>query len=217
MQTSLQLDDDLLKDLERVRFVSRNFENLQGLYAAWWGLMALSHLLFKYSGWYLERRTDHTWVQVCGNVLEGLSFLGVIIVPYYIALPRLDDYYRKKFGVVQTKLPPLTFPWLVVMTYSITGFLPLHGGQRAYVVIGLSWFVVGLYRPQMDRMALGIGILAFGALKDFLPPWVISVDLSFAFCGAVSFVAGLLDHRLFVNTLGLAQAPAAAATEVVRS
>lgn len=216
MQTSLQLDDDLLKDLERVRFVSRNFENLQGLYAALWGLMALSYLLFQYSGRYLAR-AHHTWVQVCGDVLEGLSVLGVIAVPRYIALPRLDDYYRKKFGVVQTKPPHLTFPWLVATTYCITGFLPLHDGQRAYVVIGLSWFVVGLYRPQMDRMALGIGILAFGALKDFLPPWVSSVDLSFAFCGAVSFVAGLLDHRLFVNTLGLAQSPAAAATEVVRS
>jgi hypothetical protein len=220
MQTSLQPDDDLLKDLERIRFVSRNFENLQGFWAAWFGLMALISVLVgllmtQLAGvkpaW--EREFDWAFYLIL------FWFSGIILGSYFV-LTRLGDNYRKRYVVVQTK-NPLTWLNLVMLTYGITGFSHLHSGQRAYVVIGLSWFVVGLCRPQMDRLALGLGILALGAFKDFLPPMVGSLDTSFFLCGAVNLIAGLLDHRLLVRTLGSAQAPsaehkAAATAEVAR-
>jgi hypothetical protein len=72
----------------------------------------------------------------------------------------------------------------------------------------------------MSRVALGLGILALGAFKDFLPDLVDLEPFAIFLCGSATLLAGLLDHQLLASTLGAAPAPEfeheAEAAEVAR-
>jgi hypothetical protein len=203
MQTSLRSGDELVRDFERIRFVTRNFHNLQGLWVAWLGLFVVLYevhaVLWSYSIPYQSGLSDDT-----RGILYVIDPI-VMILAFTFVWIRLGVYYRERFGVVQAKSRPGL--GLVFGFFLITSGLPLSAGQRLYFVVGLSWFVVGVCRPQMDRVALGLGILALGALKSFLPDLVDFEPFAIFLCGTATLVAGLLDHRLLVRTLGPALDP----------
>jgi hypothetical protein len=198
MQTSLRSGDDLVRHLERIRFVTRNFQNLQGLWVAWWGLLAVLYVvdtaLWSYSIPYQAGLSYNA-----RQILVDIQPIAAILAFFFVWI-RLGSYYRERFGIVQAKsFPALS---LVLSLCWITSHLPLSDGQRLYFIVGLSWFVVGVWRPQMDRVALGLGILALGALKSFRPDLVDFEHFAIFLCGTATLVAGLLDHRLLVRTLG---------------
>jgi hypothetical protein len=202
MQTSLQVDSGSVRDLDRVRFVSDNFRDLQGLRTVWFGLVAVLLRATDPIAAYLVRMDPaHRHLY---SSFEPALVLSTVIASYF-AFTLVGAWYRNNFAVSPSKRITLSWLELVTLTFGIIGCLRLPTGQWFYLVAGLSWFVVGLWRPQRDRLVLGLGLLALGAFQHFLPPIVGSSSTSLILCGATSLVAGLLDHRLLVSTLGPAQ------------
>ncbi len=226
MQTSLlsATRNDPEKDLERIRFVTRNFNDLRGFRTLWTGLAVLmyglsngdarygdylhdlslkSHGVMRHSGlippnWLLD------WVFYISALADLVLVYGFIPVMFI-----MKNYYRERFGIVTQKRAHVTFLPLLLLTAVISDLLRFQQGANNYAQFGLAWIVMGLYRPQLDRLALGVSLLAIATFQPFLPPLVGNRDISLIVCGTACAIVGLLDHRQLVAVLGHAEVPSA--------
>ncbi len=210
MQTSLSQDLDARKALERSGFIKRNFKDLRGLLTAWMGLACLL-VGICFSSWYSEElgAVGSRAYDVRAYFVFLLAFIGVgmtlLLAPGFWAL---SAYYRGLGLVRPSERRCPSFLTLLIASLILFDFLrPL--GIAIYACFGLPWIAQGLARPQLDRLFLGLGFLAFGAFQSMLAPAAESANLALAVGGAACIAVGMLDHRFLVSALAptLARSP----------
>jgi hypothetical protein len=191
------------KDLDRIRFVTGHFRDLQGLSGAVpVGLMMLS------AGLALIQDTP-----------MSLLLALVASASLVLACPVAGSYYRKRFGEVEprpTKLPVRLhlaeiLPLGLFLLPGIYRFLPTV--QSEYLLFGLmflcGWLQLEHRLEQAYYLVLGgllLGLAAPGGPVALLLPALGRRGFPFLLFGAACVLAGLLDHRLLVRTLGSLEA-----------
>jgi hypothetical protein len=186
------------QDLDRIRFVTSHFNELQGLERVRFGLglMAIGYPLHK--GW---REA----------LLVFLVYLGLVIT-----CTRFNRHYRRVLGVVErpAKNPP---HWIVVVSLSSGAILaaafalsdPLGRVRVGYGAVALfclvTWMNRGCRWFQTHYLLLAIAALGLAAPAGWMgisPPTLANYDFLKFFAGATLTLAGLLDHLLLVGELG---------------
>ncbi len=190
-------------DLDRIRFVTRHFTELQGLrWLVPWGVFLLVGgfrriLPIYYSG-----------------PVFLLSFIGMFCF-LTSGKDSLHSYYRLRFGEVEK--PTTAFKWqsspwfylALILWMGIAFFLhfvfgPCGNAWIPYVIEGLALLGVWTWRGHRSSQShyLMLAALFFGlaapASRSVLGENGVN-DLLF---GTALIVAGLLDHRQLVRTLG---------------
>jgi hypothetical protein len=202
-------------DLERIRFVTRSYLNLQGLRTVvpagvQWIALAM-----------------HSWLGAALGILAGLWMVA-----------GGQSYYRWRFGEVEqsarTRLPDARGWARIAALASLTGILCftvpyLLAGPGAqndpgflrpvrWLAVGAAlliacWAGGGCAREQRYYLALAALLMATSiwlALTDLAYPTLVEAQ---ALSGAAFVVCGLLDHRLLVRSLPRLAEEEATATE----
>lgn len=190
-------------DLERIRFLTRNFRLLQGLrIKVPMGLLLMA----------------------AGTANLGAIPLYVTILLASFALfrsPVAEAYYRRRFGEVERpdrRFLTATRPWAllaaVAFLYGNVAWLLTapHNARPVYVFCGVVliwlWLETGRSRNLHYYPLLGSIILAAGAPNatlGYLFPAMATFMAASISTGAVIVVIGLLDHRQLV--VGMPQLP----------
>jgi hypothetical protein len=181
------------KDLNRIRFVTRNLNELRGLLNAVYGMLLVAI--------------------GCAYELLGRPRGGVLYLPLLLALwgfeRRAKSYYRTRFGEVEPRrnrtsawntnlwVAAALFPasWtpdvptfdstLYIYTLAVLGFLckwAKLGAPRS-----------GIHYPVLGALLFGLAAWSAPAGGGLASAWIL--------CGSAWVLAGLLDHRLLVRTL----------------
>ncbi len=191
--------------LDRIRFVTRHFGELQGL----WVLVPMG-LIF-----------------LGGGLVTFFDSFALFLldVPVFAAalflLSRAKPYYRTRFGEVehQGASPPARFylealvPALgvgFVFFLAVTGSQPFRRMQ--YVLFGsflfFRWLGMEHRLSQGYNLVLGLLLLALAVPDGPAGVAPVHEGMSQILCGLSWILAGLLDHRQLVRTLGrLAASP----------
>jgi hypothetical protein len=184
-------------DLERIRFVTRHFTDLQGLRsAALGGLIVVIGLSESMGG----------ALRIVLALVLGAGSLGLLIFA-----PR---YYRRTFGEVERQPSSprsLLGTFLVFLCFVGVSWLfrSWGEGRNNYIVMGSllvgRWVWLEGRWSQAHSLVLGLlllGIAAPGPSSALFLPALVGSGISEILCGAAMSLDGLLDHRQLVRTLG---------------
>jgi hypothetical protein len=202
------------RDLRRIQFVTRRFNELQGLRQGVGG-----GLLLVAQGVGLA---SHGWLKL---FLQVAIQVGALLLMF-----RMKSYYRHRFGEVevQAKAPlwlrgrrgvallalALILPVAVIMIAAFAGApLPTVSqvtlGRLCSLVIGVGaialWMRQGSHSFRAYYLALGallIFLAAPGPSSDLVFSPAGSGGVGWCVLGACFMLAGWFDHRLLVRTLG---------------
>jgi hypothetical protein len=193
-----------LRDLDRIRFVTRHFQDLQGLRdLVPLGMMslgqALASPLFYFPG------------PTAVRLALGLSFLLAAGLGGTFLTSRSRAYYRRLFGEVEVgrwenlrkSLWGLVPAALALLYLLVTGSLSVPRVQCAGFgsVLLYRWLAMECRRSQIHHLLLGGLLTLLAVLGPGIYPAAEDV-VAYGASGASWIVAGLLDHRLLVRTLG---------------
>jgi hypothetical protein len=209
------------RDLDRIGFVTRHFGDLQGLRC----LVPLGMIWFATG---LARPLLYLPVPaVVVQVVLLFSLVGGAFVAAMLLIFRSPAYYRKLLGEVEVRrettlsmwLPPVVIVVTVLLYLLVTHSLSLSRVQCAMYGLGLLayWFSRECRRSQSYHLLLGGLLIALAVLGPGIYP-AAEQQVADTVGGASWILAGLLDHRLLVRTLGrlpppdLAEAGAAVET-----
>jgi hypothetical protein len=214
--------------LDRIRFVTRHFHDLQGLrYLVPAGLMALSGGLALSRGW--------PWPLLAAALFLAGSLLLLGAKRYYgstygeveraariqpaaapAAVSILGEAGPLRIPEATPLLPRvLLVPWLALSVFTVFQILfwpPWVDSHRAFLsrsiealcgslFLGLWWWRGG--RP-VQGYVLGCGLLLSGlaVLGPRLAPAAVDLRAALLLCGASLFGVGCLDHWQLVRVLG---------------
>jgi len=199
------------QDLDRIRFVTRHFHDLQGLRSKVpMGLLCLVLGL-------LSLANEHVYVPSPGLALLALALLVAGAGASWWMARWARSYYTSRFGEVERREVNPLGPWgrrgAVVLALTLVLFLftlpSPEALTRAYCLIGGAW-ACGLWVRRGSRLCqahyLGFGVLALGlaapvrALDSLVLLLSKNVGLFLA-VGCFLVVTGLLDHLVLVRTL----------------
>lgn len=196
----------MMKDLEKARFITKNYQALQGLV-----LVPLGGFMVIFG---IGRLLGIPGFQ------QGDCSLMLIAFPIVIALTlAARKYYRQRFGEVRRETSKKE-SWLVLgsvggwfllsmLDMTLLGNLPV-----SFTMLGFALFFAMIAYASDGRrlhyyfLAAGLVFIAFLPLLDVVG----KMDLFSGqwhgnlFVGAVLIIGGLLDHRLLVHTLTPAEA-----------
>jgi hypothetical protein len=182
-------------DLERVRFLTRNFKLLQGL------RIKVPVGLFLVATGVAE--------------LVGFRWQSIFLVPVFVlarsAMPAV--YYRRRFGEVERpdrRFFTVTNPWALVAAVmfvlgSFEWLVTAPSVRPIYVLCGVIliwlWFEMGhchylYYYPLLGALVLAVA--APNATFGYLFPNMESLETAAIFTGTMVVLVGLLDHRQLV-------------------
>jgi hypothetical protein len=193
-------------DLERIRFLTRNFRLLQGL-----RIKVPMGLLLMAAG--------------TANFGAFPLYATFLIATFAIFRSAMAEaFYRRRFGEVERpdrRFVTVTRPWAliaaVVFLYGNVAWLIAapHNARPVYVFCGVVliwlWLETGRSRYLYYYPLLGSLILAAGAPNatfGYLFPAMATFRAASIFAGAVIVVVGLLDHRQLA--VGMPRLPRAA-------
>jgi len=188
----------ILQDLDRIRFVTRHFGDLQGLKGMGLGLLFISMGL--------------NWLaKSAGVALSILSML--LLVPAMYLTFRHRSYYRTRFGEIESKVrikDSRLVLWGAAASVLVAVLAIAFGLSRRPVVfsdfpadmmgalfLGI-WCYRGLRPSQGYYLVLGLVILS---APFMLPQWA-NPGMVYVLVGASQMLAGLLDHRQLAQALG---------------
>ncbi len=192
-----------IRDLERVRYVTENYEQLQGLRNVPIGLMVLL------SGVLLTSSIP-SFGPVIGEAFFYLLFIVLIatVLLYFV----IGNYYEHRFGWVQTfslnrkqaiAVAILMVVLVVVGSINLAFQPPIH---MIWLVWGLSVMAVHWRERRFRMHYVVIGALVVGV--SFLPLLgITSVSLPYeaggllVFLGIFYVMGGTFDHLLLVRTM----------------
>lgn len=201
-------------DLERVRFVTENYKNLQGLKMLPTGLMLLVLAAFYW--------LHSLWFAFLGVAL----MLGALWVQ-----PVIGRYYERKFGHVEPRPPMIQrttamvlitifVVFVVLAMLNNTGYVDVSGYINTYIVFPakqqlpvnilllatavmyLISCILGWQKLRFRLHYLVLSVLGVGA--SFLPLFGVltePIEVFFGFCGLIITVGGVFDHLLLVRTM----------------
>jgi hypothetical protein len=196
------------EDLERIRFVTRHYGGLRGLYLVSMGLMFLSRgLLRTLSG-------DFKFLLVFG------LFVGALALWIFARA-----YYYRTFGEVEPRKGSKIFVRLAVFLGAILGVLlgvtilftaagaELNEARLFYTLWGAlfigAWIDRECRRSQSYYLVIGALLLALaapGPVAGFLFPGLANQGVGELCSGSAVILAGLLDHWQLVLLLGASAA-----------
>lgn len=184
------------QDLERIRFVTRYYRDLRGLHLVSSGLLFLSIGL---------ARTRSGTVMLLLNLALCAGSIGLNFFA--------KSYYRRTFGEVERRRWSRTQVNLAVILGAVVvlgSFLvqrKVSEGRFYYALFGAMFLGAWIWRQcrlsQSYYLGLGVLLLALavpGPSAVFLP--ALAATGALIVCGTVLILAGLLDHRQLVRTLG---------------
>ena len=207
-------------DLDRVRYVTRNYEKLQGLKAVpfgllillvFWGVFPLADLLLRGSGLSKEKISS-----IADLVSAGLMIVILLLTSVFYLGAR--DYYRKRYGTVSSLavLPSVRRKILGVAVFLLVvdAFgVPIPDGLPQVSVIPLVFGAALLaaywperrFRAQYLILAVLFMGLAFIPLLviDTIPAnkaWALDSVLAWNVLGLYCVIGGVFDHLLLIRT-----------------
>ena len=196
-----------MEDVERVRYVTRNFEQLQGLRYAPYGLAMvlfgfMSFLWFAPSSGFFDVR-----------LVDDLVFAGLLVVAMVLH-HQVSVYYGRRFGHVRRRSwgekTRLTFVfWIVIAAVFVLSFFRDWFGQIGLSLLAgaaVAAFVLGdlwVERHRLTAYWAFLAVLAVGVC--FLPVFGVFEGRAFPLVavslGGILLLGSLLDHLLLVRTL----------------
>lgn len=201
----MQSDREQIRDLERIRYVTENYEQLQGLRSVPIGLLAFASGMLVISSVRLL-----SFGPLINDVFYYLTFLAVIgaCLLYFV----IADYYERRFGWVQRfsiKRKQIVAVVILIAVLLMVGSVNLIF-QPPILTIWLVWGValVAIYwRERCFRPHyIVIGILA--SIFSFLPLLgILRTGFNYEVGGLILFlgifyvVGGIFDHLLLVRTM----------------
>jgi hypothetical protein len=205
-----------VRDLDRIGFVTRHFEDLQGLrLLVPFGMMLLSQGL-------------SPWFERLPLALALLCHMTLFAGGMHLA-NRSPRYYRNLLGEVEAPTERIFAHWLlvVVLAAAVLAYLLAFGSltfpRLCSILSGAA--LLGLWIVREGRWSQSYHLLLGGlvsAVAVLAPDGsrALQRELFFGLSGACLIVAGLLDHWQLVHTLGRRPPPdldeAGAAVEETR-
>ncbi len=191
------------RDLDRIRFVTRHFGDLQGLSGLVpMGMMFLTQALawplffIRAPGAVRIALVSSFWVAA----MAGTFHLTFRTRAYYqslgeVQVRRWENLWKALWGLVPGVL--------VVLYLLVTGSLSLPRTQCALLgsVLLIDWLAMECRWSQSYHLLLGGLLIALAVLGPGVYP-AAEQQVAYAVIGASWILAGLLDHRLLVRTLG---------------
>jgi hypothetical protein len=207
-----------VQDLERIRYVTRNYERLQGLklLPIWMALLA-STLFQEALRLIFPQGMDNpyrTFAATFAYAFFLLLFIAAILLYIWF-----EDYYARKFGRVgrgpsarRDRFKVLAFVVLVIVVVVVSFFAaradafgrsPLLVG---WLALGAGWIIAGWphRRFQMHYIVVGLLLLglSFSLLLGFLRiDTTQESNLFTAVLSASCIVNSICDHLLLVRTM----------------
>lgn len=198
-----------MRDMDRLRYVAANYERMQGLLTAVFGLLLLGMGLIELVSWW-------TGSSAIPLLLAVVLFGGLIVL--YLAA---RSYYERTIGRVRYRFGSGR-DWLVgaaLLLYMAAVFVLPDRGQPAYwpqLLLGLMLFV--LMWPERRYRGYYLILAAFITVSSFLPllgilPEPTSEAIIYdgvpdparivpqITAGVATVIGGLLDHLLLIRSL----------------
>ena len=199
-----------VRDLERIKYVTKNFERLQGLK---YTPFVVAFVFWGFALWFwFEEPNGFFDLQ---PLRTGVLFL-VCFVPWFFVGP-IERYYENRFGLVRQRRRK-TSGWgallltIVVVASFVVGspaaFRDDVGQPVLGVIAGLfaATFILYDWWPKRGWLTVywpALAILAFGVCS--LPLAGVLVGEAFPLLivplGVIFFVGSVMDHLLLVSTL----------------
>jgi hypothetical protein len=185
-----------LKDLDRIGFVTRHFQDLKGLQV----LVPLGMIvLLQGSAPLLVRLPD---------VLCALCMAGWFAVAMLVMFGS-KRFYRKRLGEVRHKTTVGEWLPMVVVAACAAAYLLVTHSLSPPRAVGLlygsallgCWLRREMRVSQLYHLLLGSLLLGIALLVPGDSPLVRRPE-TYALCGISWILAGLLDHRQLMRTLG---------------
>jgi hypothetical protein len=188
--------------LERIRFSSARFRELQGLKVA----VAGASIAVVVGGYLIAGPAP-----TAGGTLVALGVAGILMMPGVLWLTR---YYASTFGRQtsgasvdrQTRITFLTLWWVTVC---FSPFAP-----TAFTVAVVSWWIAIRDWPWRAYYLVTSMPVLIGFMANAFDPRVdagVRVALTYFLLGVSLVPVGLLDHRLLVKLMEEARTPDVAA------
>lgn len=201
----MQSDREEVRDLERVRYVAENYEQLQGLRNVPIGLMVLLAGVFT---------LFPSGLAYFGPVISEafIYLLFVVLIATVLLYSFIGNYYERRFGLVRTfslnkkqavAVATLSIVLLVVGSINLAFQPSIH---MIWLVWGLSVTSIHWWERHFRMHYVVIGVLVVGV--SFLPLLgITSVSLSYetggllVFLGIFYVVGGVCDHLLLMRAM----------------
>ncbi|CAN5911525.1 hypothetical protein BH23ACT11_BH23ACT11_17120 [soil metagenome] len=203
-----------IRDLERVRYVTENYENLQGLTRVPIGLALLMvWAFFLTTGFEISS-------QPVANIFITVGLLtgGLLILLFF----RIRKYYTRRYG--QVRVIPRVFRrrraagGAVALTILVAGYFltlwmgPLEQLEPLLLVLlglGVMEMIDRWPERRLRPHYLVVGALValsglamlFLVLSGMQYPDLLVLHLMTAFIGLILVIGGILDHLLLVRTM----------------
>lgn len=193
-----------MENLERIRLITRHYDQLQGLRQAPFGLMFLVMAVWK-GGWW-------PWFEKW-QPLSGLAVVGLALVASWL----VGQYYARTFGRVQRQNENKRLEIVISVIFLAGLYLggiaeyewqwPVSGtGLFTAVVLVAYFFMTGSFRFHYLVLAALMAAVSLLPLLRLLPPEQVYLfgpegAVGVALFGLIWLVGGLVDHWLLVRSL----------------
>lgn len=187
-----------VRDLDRIGFVTRHFHDLKGLQ-----MLVPLGMMYLMQG--LTPLFDRLPAAV-GFAVMAINFAGAMLLMF-----ASKRYYRRLLGEVEVRDKTVLASFLPMLALAAAVLLYLYAGGslsllRAICVIYGScllgyWCAREFRWSQSYHLVLG-GLLLAVALFGLHGPVAVQNEVVYGLSGTSWILAGLLDHRQLVRTLG---------------
>ena len=200
-----------MRDLERIRYVTENYERLQGLRAVTTGVVLVLFGIVLSAG--LPMRFTGFWTLQA--LLWGAVVLAMLLLPVWVR-----SYYERRFGQARSR-------WRGLSRYEVMGMLLVlafvygllaanqfygEGAEQFLSSVAPGVYFGGLlvyewwpkrswltaYWPVLAAVVAGSSPLL--SLAAQISGWQLLLPM-IAILGIASIIGGLLDHLLLVRTM----------------
>lgn len=199
----------MVRDLERVRFVTENYEQLQGLRWAPIGLYFCLYFWFSLTIWSSDRPLTFWWG------LVSLVFAVSLIAGMFWAQGAIPRYYQRRFGQVRRGrwIDTVTLPSILLMCLFCAALLVNRIFHPPVDLALLSFGVCMFVDSWPDRRfrihpLIMMPVFIAASFLPLLGVWSTSsgqepssIEVFLLFMGLYFVVSGVLDHLLLVRTM----------------
>lgn len=200
-----------MRYLERVQYVTENYERLQGLRAVSMGMV----LVLFGGGLSVSFLAEFAGFWMLQAILWGVCVLAILLLPIWA-----ESYYGRRFGRVRSRWKGLSryevigMLLLLAFVYGLLAATELYGEEAEWFLSsaapgiyfgGLlvytwwpkrSWLTA--YWPVLALLVAGAGLLL--SLAGQVSGWELTMPM-ISVLGVASIIGGFLDHLLLARTL----------------
>lgn len=187
-----------MENLTRIRYITRNFDALQGLKMIPFGLYFLA--------------TGAGWLGEQGDLSLSLPAFALTILAYWL----ISRYYARNFGRVNSESSSLVhnffLPLAVILILWVAAAvdywmrlpISIFGLTLAAILFGWWWLQEQRTRKHYAVMAGLIALISLAPLSGIGEGWSIIQPPGTLFdllLGVIFVIGGILDHVILINNL----------------